>query len=310
MNIAIPLSTSDEILTNELVFGEPSLHISTPVFQSTIYNFCFWNVRSINNKVRTCLQYLEDSNICIAFLSETWLAADSCSTTAIIKNESIYNIYNTSRIENRGGGVSIFISNTFVSKPYKLSEYKFFEITGAVITMDGQFRKIILISFYRKAKINQQYYPIGLFFDEFSEFLSILASNASPVLVGGDFNIKFNRSTDADTIKFVNIIEEFGFHLSYTETKTHTSGNTLDACFYSCCLADYLADMNSDVNEIVSDHYPVSIQFKNQQIKPSSQNSNKRTYRNLQNLDSDIFICDLTNSLNTDFIGTDIESLT
>jgi hypothetical protein len=86
-----------------------------------VYTCCVWNVRSLNSegKARNVLAYLDDNNIDIAFLNETWLFDEQCFITAILREEGSYTLFNTIRpTKTCGGGVSIFVNKSL--KCFKL----------------------------------------------------------------------------------------------------------------------------------------------------------------------------------------------
>ena len=70
-----------------------------------------WNPRSLNNKIETFIQYLEDNDIDIAAVSETWLASLNNYITGYLRERG-YNIHHYHRDAKKGGGVSIISSNT------------------------------------------------------------------------------------------------------------------------------------------------------------------------------------------------------
>ena len=51
-----------------------------------------WNPRSLNNKIETFIQYLEDNDIDIAAVSETWLASLNNYITGYLRERG-YNIH-------------------------------------------------------------------------------------------------------------------------------------------------------------------------------------------------------------------------
>ena len=67
-----------------------------------------WNVWSILNpvKLRNVLQILEDNDIQIACITETWFDADKGTFTSTIKDEG-YKILHSPRTDKRGGGIAI-----------------------------------------------------------------------------------------------------------------------------------------------------------------------------------------------------------
>ena len=98
-----------------------------------------WNPRSLNNKIETFIQYLEDNDIDIAAVSETWLASLNNYITGYLRERG-YNIHHYHRDAKKGGGVSIISSNTISREQTKTYKYKSFEcvsvlFAGSSLTM-------------------------------------------------------------------------------------------------------------------------------------------------------------------------------
>ena len=74
-------------------------------FQSPTISCFIWNAQSLNNKVHLFIEFLEDNQIDIACITETWFSDEGNITTFAIK-EAGYEIEHTYR-DKRGAGVCI-----------------------------------------------------------------------------------------------------------------------------------------------------------------------------------------------------------
>ena len=76
-----------------------------------------WNVRSILNSERLAnvLLFIEDNDIDIACLSETWFDAQKGRFTAQVKQAG-YEICHANRDDKRGGGVAILYKDVKINK--------------------------------------------------------------------------------------------------------------------------------------------------------------------------------------------------
>ena len=76
--------------------------------QLTTINCLLWNAQSLNNKIYEFVQLLDDNNVDVAFVSETWLSTESGATTFAI-SETGYKVEHSYR-SKRGGGAAIIPS--------------------------------------------------------------------------------------------------------------------------------------------------------------------------------------------------------
>ena len=91
------------------------------------------------------------------------------------------------------------------------------------ISSSRQIRAII----YRTPHSEDHRVRKGAFLSEFSSFMESIILSKDHLLILGDFNIRLNLSTDADTVKFVDLLESLGLE-QHLRGPTHTHGNTLN----------------------------------------------------------------------------------
>ena len=63
-----------------------------------------WNARSLQNKLEDLLALLEDADIDVAAITETWFTSQQNSYTATIRDKG-YDICHFNRDSQRGGGL-------------------------------------------------------------------------------------------------------------------------------------------------------------------------------------------------------------
>ena len=65
-----------------------------------------WNVRSLNNKVEDVMEFVNDNDVSMFLIQETWLTDANNHTTAIVRANG-FNIFHIHRCRLTGGGVAI-----------------------------------------------------------------------------------------------------------------------------------------------------------------------------------------------------------
>ena len=88
-------------------------------------------------------------------------------------------------------------------------------------------RKIRVVIVYRPPFSKNHRVPMGTFLREFSSYMESIILSNDHLLILGDFNIHMDVSTDADTAKFVDLLESLGLE-QHVSGPTHTHGHTLD----------------------------------------------------------------------------------
>ena len=73
-----------------------------------------------------------------------------------------------------------------------------------------------------------------MFFEEFSEYLSLLIASPCKLLVVGDFNFHMDVADDTDAIKLKDILETFDLS-QFINEPTHISGHTLGLVIIRSC---------------------------------------------------------------------------
>lgn len=243
-----------------------------------------WNPRSLNNKIETFIQYLEDNDIDIAAVSETWLASLNNYITGYLRERG-YNIHHYHRDAKKGGGVSIISANTISREQTKTYKYKSFECVSVLFAGSSQ-RKLCFVAIYRSGDE-----PMSLFLKEINDFIEFLHFTYKHFILCGDFNIHCNDKLNNDVIRFYQILNSFNLE-QFVQSPTHVLGNTIDLVI---CNPEDLSISNLSVcPDSPSDH---SIIYFSIDYIPTLETPKVVACRNLHQIDKSSLI----NNLETGF---------
>lgn len=183
-----------------------------------------WNPCSLQSKLEDFLSLLEDRDLDIAAITETWLATQHSNLTSEL-NEKGYSIYHFNR-ETRGGGVALIFRNTFKFVSGKTYNFNTFEcILVSIKVTTGENINFIVI--YRYCELTPP-----LFLTEFYNFMDNVFINFSNIIVVGDFNLHVNEQFNPAIVKFHELLSSFGL-IQIVENSTHKLGNTLDLVIHN-----------------------------------------------------------------------------
>ena len=141
-----------------------------------------WNVWSIldKSKLQNFLQIVDDMNIGIACICETWFDSQTGVFSKMIK-EANFCLHHAHRESKRGGGVAIMYRENLALKEGEASSSEFTSFEYAYVTLTLQSSlKLLLVCVYRKQEV-----PFSFFFDEFSSFTEKLVFKGDAVLFVG-----------------------------------------------------------------------------------------------------------------------------
>ena len=179
-----------------------------------------WNACSLQNKLDVFTALLEDEDLDIAAVTETWMSAQQNNITAELRDKG-YQIYHFNREERKGGGVALIFRDNFKFLSGKTFNCENFECILVTIACHAA-RPINFIVLYRYCEVAP-----STFLTEFYKFMENIFIDFKNVIILGDFNLHLNEKFNPTTIKFHDILNSFSL-TQEIEVPTHKLGNTLD----------------------------------------------------------------------------------
>ena len=230
----------------------------------------------MRNKLPLIMSFLEDNNVHLAFIQETWLRKSDGHLLSEIK-EYGYDIisYRKSRKLDFGGGVALlYKSNVKVQKVNSI-QYKSFEhFHCKIITKEGP---IHFINVYRPEYSAKNRFTVKYFLSEFSRlFTDDISPDNVPYYLLGDFNfhvelIKNENLRNSNHLSvwrnvkrknandFLNILHENEFK-QVVDGETHIERGTLDLLITQMKNVSSIVNLNIGEKDEVcdSDHFVIS----------------------------------------------------
>ena len=249
-----------------------------------------WNVWSILNerKLENFLQIVEDNDLSVACITETWFDAKTGSFSHTIKQNG-YELHHAYREGQSGGGAAIMYRKQLNIKEGDASttEYLSFEYSWVTLTIQIN-RRLILVCIYRKQEIR-----FATFHDEFSSFMDKIQRKGDIMMIVGDFNVWMDVNEDHDARSLQSLMNAFGLEQIVKEP-THRVGHTLDQVFVNQHQIQPKHEVLKQLPDFKSDHFPIIINIP----LPNCETEVKTTsFRKLKEVDIQTFRRDLQESL-------------
>ena len=203
-----------------------------------------WNPRSLNNKIESFVQMLEDNDIQIAAACETWFSSSTNYVTGYLREHG-YNTHHHHRDAQKGGGVAIISADNIRRDQSKVHYFRSFECVSTIFSGLPE-HKLCFVAIYRSGDE-----PISLFLKEFNDLIEFLHFSYKDIIICGDFNIHCNDVLNSDVIRFYQILNAFSLK-QYVNVSTHEKGNIIDLVI---CNPDILQISDLSVcSDTLSDH--------------------------------------------------------
>ena len=257
----------------------------------TLVKCLMLNTQSIRNKTTELLELVEEQEIDIVFVTETWLAADKRDDAFVAElTQPGFVFENFPRgTSSSGGGIGVLLksgirSKAVCSKPYKTFEWIEVNLSNRV--------KVILV--YRPPPSAKNKLTSSGFLRDFSDLLEMYATETVPLVITGDINVKTNRPEDLETKRYTDILATYGFS-QIIDKPTHRSGNTLDHIITRPS-ADLVQTVRVDPLIAISDHYPVLFELSGV-MRDATHKRNLQKVRKLRKINMDSFALDIQGQL-------------
>ena len=300
-NIALPHSISDgvgcsnigAVCSNTIALPQS---ISDGVSCSGLI-IAFHNIRSICNKMLDVLLAINQYNIDIFCLAETWL--HSMFPTALLQ----FNGFKIHRLDRptHGGGVLVLVRNSIMSHIENTIMNGSIELIHVSITIKCS-KPINIICVYKPPNAS-----VISFYDSLYNFLCNIDYSHLPVIIMGDINIDIKASKASGSISFVNFLKDFGLSIC-NKKPTRVTNNTaslIDVIVCNLISKSYVNDITNIITPY-SDHDMLLCGYK----KPKPSNNVSKTIQKMVLTDDTAntvynYMCNLhinINSQDTDFV--------
>ena len=239
-------------------------------------------------KLHTFLNFVEDKQVDICCITETWFQSMSGKHTKDIKDAG-FKIIHSVRENKGGGGTAILYKKVFkiCNGESSVSKYSSFEYS--YICMRHLKQKLIILTVYRLGEVS-----CSVFCCEFEEFLQNLSDKCDILCAVGDFNVWAEKPRDTDAKSIKRIMKNFGLS-QLVNVPTHDAGHTLDLIFLNKFQLSTEWAVEDDLLDVRSDHFPVffTIPWPRQPVMKKYISSQK-----LHNVDLNLLKQELIPSLN------------
>lgn len=205
-------------------------HVDLPPRQ---LRFATFNAHSVRQKVTGVQQMMSDNKIDVLGLTESWhedtndvplrrlRAAGDFQVLECARPTSSTSDVNSLNYTNHGGIVIVAPTRVKVTKLLPKFQPSTYELLCARITSRGS--SCIVAVIYRPGSEAKT----ELFFTEFTQLLEYMSSFASPFIITGDLNVRFDRPGDPATARVADLLSSFG-STQHVGAPTHDLGGTLD----------------------------------------------------------------------------------
>ena len=247
-------------------------------------NCALVNIQSVGNKTYEIRDYINDNELDILVLTETWLTNYESAKIREMTPDT-HTFLHIPREDKSGGGVGMFISNSFSKiKKEKVPNIHDFELMKVSCAYNG--KKLVFIVVYKNPMLSE-----ALFRENFELYLESLDVVGSEVFICGDFNfwvddVEGESAKAKSAKKFIEEMNTLGYENKVNKITSRT-GHMLDLVF-SETNSDLIVDM--DVDEICvfsTVHMVVKFKLK---VPKNLKQKRRFLFRNKRNLNSETLL--------------------
>ena len=243
-----------------------------------VVNFMLFNPRSLNNKVESLMGLLEDKEIDIAAICETWITNHCTPTTAAVKSHG-YSIVHNFRADRKGGGTALIFKSCL--KFSVISYGRIFESFEVIMhKLKTGSKNVVFVVIYRTGNVT------SIFNRELDLLLSDVSTTADTFIISGDLNLHFENPSGV-VKRALDIFSSYGMK-KIVNTPTHINGSSLDQIFVHSLNNENIVklfEIDAE-NTLGSDHFPVLCTFN---ISAEKKYFKTIQYRKLADIDRVVF---------------------
>ena len=245
------------------------------------------NIQSVGNKTIKINSLLNELDLDILMLTETWLC-NNISDSSKIKEMTpkLHNFYHKPRENKWGGGVGMFIKKSFTKvQLMKTINFNSFEYMDVKIT-----------SFSKNFRIITIYRPPNKSKNEFIEELSDLVESVEDIrniVLCGDFNLHIDNQNDTYVKRFIDILENNDL-INKVNSPTSIGGHIIDLVIHNK-RGGITSNIEIEPECLISpSHKLITFEI---DTKKTENMKKKITLRNKNNFDAKNFIDECTNEI-------------
>ena len=245
------------------------------------------NIQSVGNKTIKINSLINELDLDILMLTETWLC-NNISDSSKIKEMTpkLHNFYHKPRENKLGGGVGIFIKKSF-TKVQLMNTINFssFEYLDVKITSVNKNIRIILI--YRPPNKSK-----NEFIEELSDLIETFEDTRNIVLCG-DFNLHIDNQNDTYVKRFTDILENNDL-INKVNSPTSIGSHIIDLVIHNK-RGGITSNIEIEPECLISPtHKLITFEI---DTKKTENIKKKIIYRNKDNFDAKNFIDECTNEI-------------
>ena len=237
-----------------------------------------FNIRSFFKNSEEFLATIDNVNIDVIVLTETWLN----SGLEALCNIPGYTGFHNYRKSKKCGGVSIFVKNNLKCDKVNIDvNNDIIECLGVKVYCKESLKWVNVIGIYRPPSG-----PINNFNIHLNEIFDRFKVNNTNTIITGDFNIcLMKQDQHRDTSEFVDIMHSFHFYPLITRpTRVNNQNNSLIDYIWTNILSDYLSGV---IDIDITDHFPIFAVFKSFKSKANEKMTIK--FRDLSSINIESF---------------------
>ena len=259
-----------------------------------------FNTRSVRNKLHHIAETLNEFDLDILCLTDTWLFSSDIDIVraALPKSHSIGHVPRTTTTGAPGGGVALIYSLAISNIKHGMAAFQAssFELMGASFSCHRQTINIYIV--YRPGHPGTD----RAFMEEFGSFLDGLLLVGGNSVICGDFNYSVDDGSKHFSAEFVELLDLSNIE-NFVSFPTHLSGHTLDLILTPAG-SEYVKHVEAlPIDSDMSDH--TLILFSLEVMRPHAVKKTI-TFRSYRNVDNNSIVNDIEHILNI----LDVSSLT
>ena len=241
------------------------------------------NCRSVGNKINDIKYEINNHNLDLYALTETWIKEDENTTIPNHLCPSEYNIISVPHINRTGGGIALVYRSSLDVRTNNSHTLESMECVDCNLNLDRH--NILLAVIYRPPDTS-----VLKFANELAVYMERNINTTVEQIIVGDFNVHINKQDDSNAIILSDMLESFSLS-NRVEFPTHKLQNTLDLVINQ---QDSRCIRNVCQGHLLSDHHLVLFNITS---KSKVSLSRKQAFRKYKSISPEDFSADVIKEL-------------